>query len=248
MFRLQLHIPEIGTIRRSQAKIYIDPKFDVIGKQNWTNKPRGLGKNWSLFVVDSKYRFTIQLCPPKVVEAKTSTMDDVKLQEVQLPYPVSSFFCFTHDQHIFSLGTPARPLQDQNGVYLGEYIAAGHSKWPFLIGKDKRKKFPYWTNSIKICQTEEYLLHYKDQYLIYFYTFDPETYELKRISYSFLIPTFAPYRLQFPVGLIFKDPFWILTYGEGDVRCKIAMFSISEILDLLHPVKDVLTQPQNYKC
>lgn len=100
------------------------------------------------------------------------------------------------------------------------------------------------------------ILHIKYMYFMFFFTLDKRTLTLKRMSASF-IPTTAdrnkreshlPWLLVFPTGLALTpdNQAAIVSYGEGDMKMKLAMFHLSVIGG--HMLKDVrqLT-PETYE-
>lgn len=85
--------------------------------------------------------------------------------------------------------------------------------------------------------------HPKLVYFGFFYIFKPEILDEKilappiAISPAFMIGSYEPYPLTFPSGLDIVGNNVYLTYGEGDIRCKLAIFDINLVLELTPPAE-----------
>lgn len=138
------------------------------------------------------------------------------------------------DRFVISLGTPPTRIWDDR------HVAVGHVKIEFrnrlsCLGLSMfRDVFQDFLEGIR---WEDIYMHGKYIYFMFFFEFNAD-YKITRISNCF-IPTQAqrhlPYLLTFPCGFT-ADPerynFW-LSYGEGDVRCKILTMTRDDIDNLL---------------
>ena len=136
---------------------------------------------------------------------------------------------------LFSLGTP--PIE----IWPGRHVAVGHVKVEFhrrrccLRLSTYTDSFQEFVESIDWSQIYQ---HGKYVYFMFFFEFNSD-YKITRISHCYL-PTdnansHLPYLLTFPSGWT-ADPeryhFW-LSYGEGDVRCKVLTMSRDDVDNLL---------------
>lgn len=139
------------------------------------------------------------------------------------------------NRFVVSLGTP--PLE----VWPGRFVGVGHVKVEFRrrqccfglsVFDDDFQKFVDGVDWSQVYQHGKYV------YFMFFFEFNSE-HQITRLSHC-LIPTdnaasHLPYLLAFPSGFT-ADPnryhFW-LSYGEGDVRCKVLAFSRDDLDNLL---------------
>ena len=123
---------------------------------------------------------------------------------------------------IFSLSTPALPFDDG-------YLGVGHVKvvTQWLDRPDSHAYVFAKTNSDLPIHPLGYW------YLMFFYTFNPETLEITRISHAFL-PPFSKHGVVFASGLSRLDPdTYIISYGEGDAHMKLLTITKSELQPFL---------------
>lgn len=133
---------------------------------------------------------------------------------------------------LLSLGTPPHPYRDR-------YLMAGHLKIPFRRFRSGTDPMPPFLKSFfETIPWDEIYLHGRFLYLMILIEFDKE-YCVHRISHA-LLPTegrsYLPYLLCFPAGLTRgrnADEI-LLSYGEGDVRCKLFSFTTDDVETLLH--------------
>lgn len=108
----------------------------------------------------------------------------------------------------FSLSTPSLP-------YYNKIFGVGHVK----ISGSKLPRSN--TSAFQFHSKHRYKLGthpiYATMYLMYLYTFDPETFDILEISSGFFSPT-TSYGIVFPVGLTYYNEKYIVSYGEGTVR------------------------------
>ena len=127
-----------------------------------------------------------------------------------------------------SLSTPVIP-------YEGHYLGLGHAKVTYKghqsICDPQVKSFLAQIDWSRIKQHGKYL------YFAFFLVFDKE-YQIIHLS-DFFIPTNSshqshlPYLLVFPTGLTEYGGNYLISYGEGDVRCKVLELNQAEITRML---------------
>jgi hypothetical protein len=126
---------------------------------------------------------------------------------------------------IFSLSTPAIKFQGNN-------LFIGHVKIVY-----KNELFNKFFTNVSFKNIK---MHGKYIYYMFFVLYD-DSYQVLKISNAF-IPTVndchLPYLLVFPSGLTFNKYIYI-TYGEGDVKCKILRLEPEQVNDLLIPIDDI---------
>lgn len=144
--------------------------------------------------------------------------------------------CQYYRGHIhISLGTPPLP------VWAGRSVAVGHIKIEFRHRldhlHDDQDNDPLTRFMRTVCWDNIYR-HGRYLYFLFFFEFNNQ-FRITRLSHC-LLPTdkehsHLPYLIVFPCGLTTDNGgyrFW-LSYGEGDVRCKVLMLDRDELDDLL---------------
>jgi hypothetical protein len=135
----------------------------------------------------------------------------------------------------FSLSCP--PIQFSED----EILAVGHLK--ISCAKKYKKKLPFnkfLAMTINNEKKSDIYRRYSYAYFIFYYTFNPSSFQIKRISDA-LIPydNHLPYLLVFPISLIQHGEEFTVTYGEGDVRCKELTINRSGINSLLLEINHI---------
>ncbi|MHB1952921.1 MAG: polysaccharide pyruvyl transferase family protein [Sulfobacillus sp.] len=121
-----------------------------------------------------------------------------------------------------------------------EFLAVGHLKFAFKADYPHDSKFGEFFRSIDWKSIKQ---HGKYVYFMYFFCYRQELdgLHMTRISKAF-IPTdgqcHLPYLLVFPMGLVQHQDRFLVSYGEGDVRCKLLSLRRQELLQLLRPVAE----------
>jgi len=223
---------------------------------NFSSFDMPYGKNWSTLEVNpftGANKFSYQFLPPLIIEQQPSdacTLTPGKSQVTEQAAKIPSYYTFTRAQgYRFSLGTPSIIYNNQ------EYIAVGHSRFyrKDLIDKDPKKKASDWTpNYAKVLalieqqpqlyQTSNY------NYFMYFYTLDRHTNRVRRMSHSFLVTGYEPYYLQFACGIArLPGDRFVISYGEGDVRCKLLFLNIPDIEILLQPIERMTSSAEYHQ-
>ena len=200
------------------------------------NLSRPTEKNWSAWEFNNMLNFSYSLTPqhytldvsdPTYVtgywpieltrsESGYTTLDTPIACDLNYS---KSLNIFTHIEMVhkgavvFSLSTPALPFT--NDLYIG----VGHVK---IIGDhlNEAEDLPavtfYHQNSSMIRHPA-----HNTFYLMYFYTFNPSTLDIVKVSYSFLPPN-VEYGVVFPCGLtLFSSDTYLISYGEADMKMKI---------------------------
>lgn len=146
-----------------------------------------------------------------VVESngKRSYISSTILSELKMRYP----------QITLSLGTPL--------VKFDQYLlGVGHAKMPIQH-----------INKYNLGSISNMTLHGKYIYLAFLYLLDPQSYRCVAVSDMFIPSSNSnhmPYTLVFPTGLCQSlDGSYLISYGEGDVRCKLLILADSEIRSLM---------------
>lgn len=181
-------------------------------------------------------------------EGKEQKRSSILLKEEEL----SEFYTFQYHYH-FSLGTPAIPYNER------EYIAVGHSRFSINPGEGlsaaSTDNFVKFTKDIEQSievKTGQFLKPPRHYYFMYFYTFDSETFAITRMSHSFQAGSteeHGPYWLQFAAGIanvtgIGDGSSFIVSYGEGDIRCKLMIISKPDIEKILIPIDKMVIDPE----
>lgn len=166
---------------------------------------------------------------------------------VQLRDRVENRYCQTFaprdDAHVlFSIGCSPIP-------YRNRFLSCGHVKIEYRNGK----KIPFVLQEfMSHINVDEIYWHGRYLYFLFFYEFD-EYYQIHRVSHA-LYPTdgscHVPYVVCFPSGLSYgvNSAEILLSYGEGDVRCKVLSLHIDELEDLLFPVHQHSMKFQFLNC
>jgi hypothetical protein len=207
--------------------------------ENWV--PTFHGRNWSMFLRGSNLFFSFQFIPHQVIHVGKETNTCRLILPTIDKY--NTWFAFT-STYRFSLGTPAIPYTDR------EYIAVGHSRFNLVNVKSansptETKSFTSFARAAEM-DSKYYSVpwHY---YFMYFYTFDRDTFEIRRMSYSFQPPNHAPYLLVFPVGICYINEEFVISYGEGDIKSKLMFINRTSIEQLLRPIELMIIDPEEHK-
>lgn len=125
-----------------------------------------------------------------------------------------------NNQIYFSLSTP-----------IINNIGIGHCKINYKHEYNDDDKF----NNFKEKHFKNKILHGHLLYFFFFYKFD-ENYNITHMSNA-LMPYDKHYLLAFPIGFTkYKHDIFIISYGEGDAKCKLMYLHINEIMDKLQDI------------
>ena len=174
-------------------------------------------------------------------------------------YMLDPLYTFQAGEYRFSLGSPALVYNDD------EYLAVGHSRFN-SSGGSSSTLLPSGTLSPIATRNWQSFLRRRQQqglvpalyyYFMYLYTFDRRTFAIRRMSHSFIPAEHEPYWLVFPVGLSRlnrqtveeekgdrDDDGFLISYGEGDIRCKLLFLERTDMERLLQPIEDMVTDPE----
>jgi hypothetical protein len=147
---------------------------------------------------------------------------------------------YGHENFVFSLGSPTVPWGDAG------YVTVGHLKIAYNTMPKVPPRLHHLVDKFGPLQK----LHNKFLYFMFFVRLD-KCFNVTHLSNAF-IPTDAtrtshyPFALVFPCGLYVdqSNNSALVSYGEGDVRCKIMKLYSHEIHRLLVPVGAIT--PTNY--
>ena len=131
---------------------------------------------------------------------------------------------------LFSLGSNTMPYRDN-------YLALGHLKLPF---RSLLKAGSYPENIRSFLESIDFntvYAHGKYIYMMVIFEFDTAG-TIRRISNAFIPTTHCthlPYLLCFPMGITYgrNEDEILISYGEGDVRCKIWSLTTENMENLL---------------
>lgn len=194
----------------------------------------GIEKNWVLW---DKY----------ICYAINGTHVIINQEGVQYRFPVPNIRKiiekYGKKNIFFSLSCPPIKFNDH------EILAVGHLKIKSFTKYQKKLPFNEFLKQIHLFDLNANLKKYSRytySYFLYFYTFDPSTFEVKRISDALIpIQDHEPYTLVFPLSLVNWKNEFIVTYGEGDVRCKELTLKYDEVDNLLRNIHKI--KPKNYR-
>ena len=221
------------------------------------NESKFIDKNWSIWPNNDKIFITYSFVPYIVMEMKNEPNHCTKIytdsnklfQQIEDSYKTKVMNEGT-PQMFFRLTTPSIRLNDN------EYIGIGHAVFnPYLeelmhntLSSDKKiykfirtvyKEPKFYTHpSFKI-------------YFMFFYTFDPNTFKLLRVSDCYI-----PYDkskehtlIIFPMGITrhHADPNqFIVSYGQGDYMTNLLFISKEEIDNMLYDINSIKESDYDY--
>lgn len=152
---------------------------------------------------------------------------------------------YYNNEIYFSLSTPCIEYEIKNESM---YLSLGHVKINHKI-KFKDSPFEKFLNSINYHDNDTLNKHGKYIYFMFFFVFD-KNYNLKYISNAF-IPTdennsHLPYLLVFPMGITKSNEKYLISYGEGDEKCKLLFLSKNIIDSCLLPIDSLHPETFNF--
>ena len=233
----------------------------------WSSEPRTLcnnlshsvEKNWSVWEYNDSLNLTYLISPGHVVfnigEPISCGLDHSRYKnifgEVEAYYYYNTFSSVDAEYRTvsdgveiyynkgvtFSLGTPALPF-DANS-----YIGVGHAKISG-VSLNKNENTPA---AIFYRESSDMIRHPSRDtfYLMYFYTFNPQTFDIIKVSHSFLPPG-TEYGVVFPCGLtMFDSNTFLISYGEADMKMKLLTISRKEIEEML--MDQPFNKPEKYQ-
>ena len=193
------------------------------------DKSQNIEKNWMMYEYENNLYFYYDLNNQKTIkygehECELISLNPNRLDDIHKKSGI-----------MFSGGTPAIPF-NKDGRDLR--IACGHAK-------ANNNYIKSHIDQTKISNFDNYFQHFQLTYWMFFVTFDPKTAEVVHISDLF-IPTspdihnsHMPYLLVFPMSLIEINNEYIISYGEGDVKCKLMKIPINDAVSMLKPLNNI---------
>ena len=185
-----------------------------------------LGRMWRELSDEEREPFIQEEIKGKRVQASPKTMFNVCKVLIERE---SSFLQYMSDFYEgelkFSLSTPAIPLG------LRRWFGVGHGKLEYGVGKVEELQNTPGSKFLR--DNEDLKQHPNALYFMFLYTFDPESLEILEISNCFFPPG-ATIGIVFPAGLTTTSiGNFLISYGEGDLKCKCMELTIAEVNGLL---------------
>jgi hypothetical protein len=177
-----------------------------------------------------------------------STLDIIKnprtptqtVHNTPIPRLAKLLDCYGKNNVMISSSTPLVKYQEK-------WLGCGHIKIKFR--ECNRPEFLQFMSSINISQI---LQHGKYIYFIFLYEVEYKDgkYKVTRISNPF-IPTYGtshlPYVMAFPAGICqFTGGKLVISYGEGDCRCKLLVLNDKEVSNLLKDANSTSSDALNF--
>ncbi len=175
-------------------------------------------KNWSSFLRDDGEIFCSDYLTPKHTLIHVDTCKIIQEKSINQFENIEIFY--NNRGVLFSLSTPA--LQFGN-LKLG----VGHIKITPKYLDDDTKAFQF----VKHHPLPKHVF-YNRLYMMFFYTFDPYTFEIVSFSSAFYPPN-TNHSVVFPTGLTYYHGQYIISYGEADMAIKLLFISPNDIQDML---------------
>ena len=185
-------------------------------------------KNWSVFNVDNKIYLSYWLSPKHTVfipEDSWNMCSAILEKNINIFYRIEKYY----QSHVkFSLSTPAIMFDDRMLGVKGRMLGVGHVK---IICDNITPGTPahtFYLNN-KDISTHPYR---KTLYMMFFYTFNIDTFDILHVSTAFFPPT-TQNGVVYPVGLEYFDDQYIISYGEGDSQMKFLFILPETIKEML---------------
>jgi hypothetical protein len=133
---------------------------------------------------------------------------------------------------LYSLSTPALPFGE-------DMLAVGHVKFRhdqlYLLPKTMDvQNLQYFHNLLNGDIRNKHMFY---TYAMFFYTFNPNTLAINRMSNVF-IPLYtgeqSMHNIYFATNLTKNGDMWWLSYGVGDLKCRVARFTTQDIENALN--------------
>lgn len=178
-------------------------------------------KNWSPYIFNDQLYISNWLVPKHIVFIPHTyeKCSVIKSQHQTIFNKIEKFY---EHKVLFSLSTPAIS-------YNNVKLAVGHLK---IDGNVKMNTLAY--QFIQNDKPKHPFNNYS--YMMFLYTFDPETLEILSLSPAFYPPT-TQHAVVFPVGLTYNQDY-IVSYGEADMKMKLIFISPDNLINLLVPTSD----------
>jgi hypothetical protein len=204
-------------------------------------------KNWSIWSINNdnlyiSYNISGSHQVFKAHENLNNSFEVCNIISV-VPSPITKLLMeiedYTGNNVFISLSTPALPFVG------GELLAVGHIKFKYekigqLASDNPRnillRNLKAFDDSLGKGAKKR---HYEFTYAMFFYTFEPLSFEIVRMS-GFFVPVSADgyehleHNVFFPSNLtVDNHGFYYVSYGVSDIMCKLAIFGHDVINDML---------------
>lgn len=198
-------------------------------------KSNRVEKNWSFWIHNNRLRLSYGLeNGHEIFDLKLNQNNTISCSGITTNKSISFFNNFKkyyrNKIHI-SVTTPAIPFNDI------EYIGVGHIKYKYEnnLRDIINTKLSNFTLQMTL---ENKKFHPIYVYLMFFYTFNPENGNVKKISNMFLPQ--SEYVLCFPSGIT-KTPYnnFLISYGDSDVKCRFFKTSYVKIVNSLYNINNI---------
>jgi predicted GH43/DUF377 family glycosyl hydrolase len=223
----------------TQRNVCLTP--DRYCSQNYSTFLKRAEKNWA-FLSERKggardnaahvYLYMLEPACATFVEERTGRMFQTPCDALKRLHQAYG------DTLTFSLGTPC--------VRYGAdgWLMVGHAKLDHVASARTHAASAFFRH---LKASRGLRMHGKWVYLMYLMVLDKDL-NVTHMSNAFIptteIESHLPYALVFPCGVHVDESSVIVSYGEGDVRCKLLFLGNDEVSRLLIHVDDIA--PQNY--
>ena len=229
---------EIMTVRMMQRKIKINLDNNYI----YLSKENDMLENFTLVksvekncILDLKEKILYNINGEFIVYDKNN--NNVITNRVNIIDEIINYY--GKENIIFSLGTPCIK-------YKNKQLSVGHIKFQFKKKYNDYSPLKMFIDGIDFSKIYQ---HGKYIYMMFLFEFD-DNYNVTRISNSF-IPTdenecHLPYHVVFPTGLCINNDNVLISYGEGDTRCKLIVLHDNQIESLLYNIETLSIDTYNF--
>ena len=187
-------------------------------------------KNWMMYDYNQNLYFLYDLNKEKIIKYNNNLCILKQGKDNEL-YTISKN---NNNGIVFSGGTNSIIYNNDNELRIG----LGHAKITYKYIENNKDKFP------KYLYEKKYNYHFNLVYTMFFFIFEAKTGKITKITNIF-IPTSKnsdichhPYNIVFPMSIIEKNNNYIISYGEGDIKCKIMIISIKDVNDMMIDIKE----------
>jgi len=191
-------------------------------------------KNWSFFNYKNNLFFSYGLTPKHIIYNMMMTFEGgICFPDNKLEDDHNYFGNYEKETNLLKISVSTPAIQN---IENQRYIGVGHVKYENKNGDIKQIEMPL--KDFLINKEKNYKRHYKYDYFMFIYEFEPKTGEITRISDMF-IPEDSEYLLVFPSGLIFIEDKLCMFYGVHDSNCKSMIIKHDIVSKLLKKPRDV---------
>ena len=178
-------------------------------------------KNWTPYEYNNDLFFIYDLTEEKVFKFATDSCDIYKPGK---PDTLVKKLISKVGKPSFKL-SGGTPLVEMTNPDYGPYLGVGHIKMKI---SEFKELFPTFQEI-----EPKFLMHHSLVYFMFFYTYDHTNTKVTKISKMFICHSgnegIEPYLLQFPCGIEYINGDILVSYGEGDDRCKLLKIKLDDI-------------------